>query len=213
MLIARMEPSGNEAQAAAVLARIAEGDALSERDREAALAVIGAAIERHQRAVYALCRTVVGEPEQAAELAQQALLVALQRVHTYSGDASFRSWLLGIARFTSLRAVSRKREHLLDDGLFEVSDPVGDALAVLRRQARADLIREAAATLEPLEQEAIHLRYVEGLGQDEITRILGLTDHSGAQGLLLRCRRKLARAIEGRLAELGHGMSFFRAEG
>ena len=59
-------------------------------------------------------------------------------------------------------------------------------------------------------QEAVALRYVEHLPVDEITSLLGLTDKSGARGVLQRCKRKLKRELSRRLAELGHGTSFVR---
>ena len=71
-------------------------------------------------------------------------------------------------------------------------------------------MRRATATLSPLEQEAVHLRYVEGLPQDRITEILGITQASGARGVLQTCRRALTRELRSALAELGHGTSFFR---
>lgn len=204
-----MHASRTEALAAAVLRRASDGEDVSDDERRSALATLNTAVAREQLAVYTLCRHVVGDPQRAADLGQEALVVALQRVHTFAGEGSFRSWMLGIARFTALRAMSRKADLLHEDGVFETADPARSALALLRRQAREDLIRDASAALEPVEQEAIYLRYVEGLGQDEITRILELENASGARGLLVRCRRKLRREIEDRLARLGHGMSFF----
>ena len=49
--------------------------------------------------------------------------------------------------------------------------------------------------LEPLEQDAIQLRCVEGLPVDSITAILRVEDRSGARGLLQRARRKLRAAM------------------
>lgn len=53
----------------------------------------------------------------------------------------------------------------------------------------------------------MHLRYVEEVGLDEITLLLGLTEASGARGVLQRCKRKLARELGRRLQELGQGPS------
>ena len=59
------------------------------------------------------------------------------------------------------------------------------------------------------EQEAVYLRYVEGMPQDAITEMLGL-EGSGARGLLQRCRRKLGRELRDQLEQMGHGTSFIR---
>lgn len=195
----------------AALASARRGEPVGAGQTAAALQVVDAALAQHQDAVYALCRRIVGDPERSREIAQDALLVAFRKLHDFRGDSSFRTWLLGIARFTALRAVRKKRDLLAEDGLIEVGDGARPVPSQLRRHEREELLRQASrAVLDELEQEAVYLRYVEGLGQDEITRILGLTNASGARGLLVRCRRKLRAELDRRLAEMGHGASFLR---
>jgi RNA polymerase sigma factor (sigma-70 family) len=83
-------------------------------------------------------------------------------------------------------------------------------LSRLRERERRELLRvAAAAVLDPREQEAVQLRYVDGLSQDSITALLGL-EGSGARGLLQRCRRKLGQELRRRLDAMGHGPSFVR---
>lgn len=176
-----------------------------------ALQVVDAWLAEHQDAVYAMCRRIVGDPERAREIAQDTLLVAFRKLHEFRGDSAFRTWLLGIARFTAMRAVRKKRDLLAEDGLLEVGDGARPVASQLRRHEREELMRQASrAVLDEVEQEAVYLRYVEGLGQDEITRVLGLTNASGARGLLVRCRRKLRAELDRRLTEMGHGVSFVR---
>ena len=74
----------------------------------------------------------------------------------------------------------------------------------MRRSEREALFRRiSAATLEPVEQEVVYLRYVEQLPQDTITTLLDLKGASGARGLLQRCRRKLTRALRQETGEDG----------
>lgn len=182
--------------------RAAPGEVLREVDE---------LFEAHQDAVYAMCQRILGDPERAREVAQDAMLVAFRKLHEFRGDSSFRTWLLGIARFKALRAARKRVDLLSEDGVVDVGDPSAGVLSLLQREKREELIREASlAVLDEVEQEAVYLRYVEGIGQDEITRILGLTNASGARGLLVRCRRKLKAELERKLAELGHGMSYLR---
>lgn len=198
-------------RAIASFAAARRGDELPPDRVAEALAVLDAELARHQDAVYAMCQRIVGDPQRAKELAQDAMLEAFRKLHGFRGDSSFRTWLLGIARFKAMRAVSKRRDLLSEEGFLEVSDETRPVLAQLRQHEREQLIREASlAVLDEVEQEAVHLRYVEGLGQDEITRILQLTGASGARGLLVRCRRKLKGELERRLAAMGHGVSFLR---
>lgn len=190
-----------------LLDRAGRGEAgPDERDRARALAE--ALFAAHQDRVQRLCLRMTGDPERARELAQDTFLVAYARLPSYRGEGSFWAWLFGIARFTCLRAREKRQDLLTEDGLFDPSDPAGGVLLALRRQEREALLAAAAAAvLDPLEQEAIHLRYVENVEVEQITAILGLTDRSGARGLLQRCRRKLDRELRRRLLELGHGSS------
>jgi len=165
----------------------------------------------HTSRVYAVCYRYVGQPERAAELAQDTLLTAWRDLARFRGESTLWTWLYGIARHHCLNAIRRRKDLLTDDGVIEAGSEEASVLAKLRRSEREELLRQAAAaSLDEQEQEAIYLRYVERLPQDEITRLLELDSSSGARGLLQRCRRKLARELRRRLAAVGHGTSFIR---
>jgi RNA polymerase sigma-70 factor (ECF subfamily) len=139
-------------------------------------------------------------------------MTAWVKLPEFRGDSSFGTWLYGISRNLCFRAMRKRGENLLAaDGVVEEADPRASALSTLRRREREDLLRRASLVLQPLEQEAVHLRYVEHLPQDRITEVLGLESASGARGLLQRCRRKLGREMNRLLGELGHGTSFIRS--
>lgn len=160
--------------------------------------------------LYATCLRLTGRAELAEEMAQEALLIAWRKLPEFRGESRLSTWLHGIARLCCANAARRKGEVLVEDGLLEPTDPAVQALGLLQREERERLIVEATANLSPLEQEAVYLRYVDGVPQDQITVILGLESASGARGLLQTCRRKLERALRDRLVELGQGSSFFR---
>ena len=163
-----------------------------------------------QTRVYAVCRRMSGNEEAALDLAQDTLLTGYRKLHDFRGESAFGTWLYGIARGLCMNAIRRKREVLSEDGLIEAGDATASVLASLRREEREELVRAAAASLSPLEQEAIHLRYVEDVPQDRITELLGITQKSGARGVLQKCRRTLSRELRARLEAMGHGTSFLR---
>ncbi|MCK6506770.1 sigma-70 family RNA polymerase sigma factor [Myxococcota bacterium] len=198
---------GDIAELRAYFDRAARDEATPE-ERELARERAERLFAAHQDRVARLCLRMTGEPQRARELAQDTFLVAYARLPTWRGDGTFWSWLFGIARHLCLRAREKRADVLSEDGLLDPSDPAGGVMLALRAQEReAVLMAAAAAVLDPVEQEAIHLRYVENVDVDQITAILGLTDRSGARGLLQRCRRKLHRELRRLLLELGHGSS------
>lgn len=177
-------------------------------DREALRREADAMFAAHHDRIYGVCLRLTGKPEQAAELAQDTFLTAYGRLAEYRGEGSFYAWLYGIARFTSLRANAKKRDAPQGDDPFDIEDPVRGALAALRVEERRQVLEDACrAVLGPVEQEAVLMRYVLDMGPDAITQTLGLTEASGARGLLQTCRRKLQRELQRRLEELGHGQS------
>jgi len=166
--------------------------------------------DAHRGQIYRLCLGWVGDPARAEELVQETLLTAYERLPEYDPDRRFQTWIFGIARNHCRNAARKRRELLTEDGVVEPDDVAASALSRLREQERSRLLHEASvAALDAREQEAVHLRYVEGLSQDRITALMGL-EGSGARGLLQRCRRKLGRELKRRLAELGHGESFIQ---
>jgi len=159
--------------------------------------------------IYALCLKRVKDPAWAEELTQETLLVAYQRLHEFQQRSRFSTWIFSIANNLCLRALEKRREYLSEDGVLEPGSDAFNVLSSMRTAERNHLLEQAmAAVLDPLEQEAVRLRYIQYLSQDAITRALEL-DGSGARGLLQRCRRKLRRELQRRLEELGHGPSLF----
>ena len=194
----------------ALLDAAARLDAPPEQIAEATRA-IDAIFERYQARILTLCKRAVRDPQKAEELAQDTFLTAYQKLGDYAGEGSFYSWLYGIARHKCSNARARCADLLSDDGVLDALDGSRDAFGALRHNERLAVLQAASvAVLDPVEQEAVYLRYERGVSQDAITEMLDLSDSSGARGLLQRCRRKLRRELRRRLQALGHTSSFFR---
>jgi len=173
-------------------------------------AEVDALFAANQGRVFHACRRIVRNEEQARDLAQETLLVAYRKLGSFRGESAFSTWLHGIARGLCFNAVRRRSETLSEDGLVEVDDPTLPVLSRMRKAERSAVFQRVMQGLTAEEQEAVHLRYVEGLPQDTITEVLGLSSASGARGLLQRCRRHLEKGLRAELGALGHGSSFFR---
>lgn len=166
--------------------------------------------EKLHKRVFAYCRSVSATREQAEDLTQQTMEVAFRNLPAYRGEARIYQWAIGIARNLRRNAQRRLTELLAADGVLEATDPAMTTLQQLRHEERIRIVREAAARLEPVEQEAVELRYAMELSQQRITEVLELTNPSGARGLLQTCRRKLSRELERLLTQHGHGPSLLR---
>lgn len=81
-------------------------EALVEQVRGGDTAAFGELVERHQAAVYRSALAVLGSPEDAEDVAQEALLLAYRRIDQFRGEASVKTWMISIAWRLSL---SRRR--------------------------------------------------------------------------------------------------------
>jgi RNA polymerase sigma-70 factor (ECF subfamily) len=66
----------------------------------------GELVDRHRRAVYRAALAAIGSSAEAEDAAQDAFVTAYQRLGTFKGEASFKTWLLTI---TWNHAINRRR--------------------------------------------------------------------------------------------------------
>ncbi len=107
-------------------------------------------VRRHQNRLWAVALRMVRDPDDAADVVQDALLKAFRRAGTFRGDAAVSTWLHRIVVTTaldSLRAAARG-----DIVAFEAVDPPDSHDRVAAREAQMDV---AAALAElPADQRA-----------------------------------------------------------
>lgn len=178
-----------------LLAR-ATGRPASRHTRQAASELL----ERYQDRVYIWCFRYVRDHEQALDLAQEVLLKAYRNLTTFQGKSRFGSWLFAITRNRCLSELRRPSllfdpESDLEAMATQTANPGRQFEEKLAEEEVLDLIR---IHLEPREQEALWLRCFERLPVDSITRMLHISEASGARAVLQSARRKLRAALQNR---------------
>jgi RNA polymerase sigma-70 factor (ECF subfamily) len=109
------------------------------------------------------------------DLVQETFFRAFRRLESWRGEASFRSWLLTIAR-NLLKDHYRSRKgrqviSIYDQEIPDRADPHAD-LATGEAEER---LRQGLASLPRLQREVFLLRAQQGSEYDEIAAILGTT--------------------------------------
>ena len=152
---------------------------------------------RYKRPVYLWCYRHTRQHEDALDLAQDVLLKAYQKLDSFQGQSRFSTWLFVLTRNTCLSARRRYQPQFEDASeIAELADPAhSPEQRLLEREGEDALLHMIHRTLEPLEQRALWLRAVEKLPVETISETLGLTNHSGARGVLQTARRKLRAAL------------------
>lgn len=157
-------------------------------DRDA----FGELVRRYQRAAYAVALSVIGKPQDAEDAAQEAFLVALQRLDDCRNPARFAGWLLAIVRNRARNLI--RRESLRAGEQIPVSartsDPGPDKMADI--SALRGRLKEALSTLSELQREIVLLHDLEGWKHDEIAARLEMP--SGTIRSHLHFARKALRA-------------------
>lgn len=156
---------------------------------------------RHQTKVAAWCYQITGDMNSAADLAQEVFVRAFQGLQSFRKGSKFTTWLYSIARnrcLDELRSRKRRVEEASEALLEDIGDWRTESIdsAIEQRQA-TDLLRQLVReSLDEIENKVMILHYVDELPLDAITRLLGLTNTSGAKAYIVSARRKLKRAHE-----------------
>jgi RNA polymerase sigma-70 factor (ECF subfamily) len=133
-------------------------------------------VVRHQAAVFRATLAALRDRAEAEEAAQDALVRAWQRLGSFRGDATFRTWLLSIAWN---RAMSRRRSLM---AWFSRRAPLADADGVaedrhgpLEMLRHRDLARHATVAIEALSpklRDALLLAQSGDYGYNEVAAML-----------------------------------------
>jgi RNA polymerase sigma-70 factor (ECF subfamily) len=156
--------------------------------------------QRHHTRVAAWCYRMTGDVDSATDLAQEVFLKAFQNLESFRGQSKFTTWLYSIARNHCMDALrSRAAAPLLagEAVLEQVQDvQAGELLSTMERREAEETVRKLMKEmLDETEAKVMTLHYVQELPLDTVTRILELTNASGAKAFVVSARRKLARAL------------------
>lgn len=161
----------------------------------------GVLFSRHRQRLWAVALRTVGDPEEAADALQDALVSAFRRAESFRGDSAVTTWLHRIVVNACLDRLRRSKVRaavpLPDD-----DHDYGDRGAVLTadtadpaEEAERDLLRSAvlgALAQLPVDQRAaIVLVDIEGHSVDEAAAILDCP----AGTVKSRCSRGRARLL------------------
>jgi len=153
--------------------------------------------ERTFPRVYAYVASVLRDRAAAEDVTSQAFERAYHRRRTYRpGRGSREAWLFGIARNAALDELRRRKRRGALEGDPEdltAPSPADYAELALRRET----VRAALETLEDRERELVTLKFMGGLSNAEIARVLGLSE-SNAGTKLHRTITKLREACHDR---------------
>lgn len=157
-----------------------------------------ALVHQYEKRVFALTVRMCGNPDDAAEAAQEAFLSAWQGLPFFRGDSSFSTWLYRLASNACvdlLRREGRRRSQAgpsLDDEELNLDLPAPSPSPYehMERQELREEIEKGLNTLSPAYREVLILREIHQLSYDEISQVLQL-DVGTVKSRINRGRKQL----------------------
>ncbi len=176
--------------------------------REESLGELQDAVSRSLSIFYKRAYRYVGDPHDAEDAVQDALLSACKHLDQFKGTAKMTTWLTSIVKNSALTQLRRRPRHphiSVDEGIGHDQDHcVSDTLADIRPNPEGECIRselhghilQVLTELSPAMRRVIQMRDLDGLTTSEVANILGLSEGT-VKSQVSRARSKLRQLMHG----------------
>ena len=165
-------------------------------------------VEKYQHRLVAVLHHLVGNQEEAEDLAQEVFLRIYRARKKYRARAKFSTWLFTIANNLALNALRSRRRKVAvpldvsDSGPLGprpaerlVQDRSGPPSQQMQQQELAAVIRRALDGLNERQRAAVLLNKFEEMNYAEIAEVMNLTTKA-VKSLLSRARTNLRLALQ-----------------
>jgi RNA polymerase sigma factor (sigma-70 family) len=159
-------------------------------------------VERHERRVYAVAWSRLGDAALAEEATQEAFIRAYRRLWLLGDGAKFSGWVNTIARRVAINFGLRHRRELNKRQRWALENP---AISAPENSAETDplhtpeTLRQTLAELPAAHRECLVLFYLEGKSGAEAAASLGISE-AALRVRLHRARAAMRERLEEKLA-------------
>jgi RNA polymerase sigma-70 factor, ECF subfamily len=142
---------------------------------------------------------MTGDPHDAADLAQEVLILLLRKLPSYRGDARFLTWVFSVTRNRALEEgrkegrLRRKAERTEAGSRFEAG-PVRGQEHEMDRGRILEVISTFVEELPERQREVFQLSELQGMSSPEVGELLGINPVS-VRAALFKARRTLRLKI------------------
>jgi RNA polymerase sigma-70 factor, ECF subfamily len=169
------------------------------RARHGDTAAFETLVRLHERYVFNLALRVVGDPDEAEDLAQQAFIRAWRALPDFRGEARFGTWLYRIVTNLCYNRLPRLKRELAnlttDDEAFSIPDERQELESSLITTGLRRCLHQAFDALPQGYRLLLSLRHLQELSYDEIALITGMPLGTVKTGIF-RARRMLRETLE-----------------
>ena len=161
-------------------------------------------VRTYQTPIYNLCLRMTGNPEDAADLSQEAFIKAWRNLGSFQFESAFSTWLYRLASNTCLdflRSVKRRPQVSLtvedSDGEAQTLDlpdsaPTPEEAAITKEEQES--LARAMQSLDEQQRQILTLRVVNDLSYAEIAEVMGIKEGT-VKSRLARTRDALRKIL------------------
>ena len=147
-------------------------------------------IRRYEGLIYNTCLKLLGNPQDAEEVAQDTFIQLFNKLHQFQGRSAFKTWLYRIVHnFCKNRISKQIRQRKGREALEEHSSHfMPDSYDQQSNSEQSEIVKSTLNKLKPKEKEIIVLKFMSGLTIEEISDVLDIG--------LSACKMRLYRSLD-----------------
>lgn len=158
-------------------------------------------VDKYKDIVYSISFKVLGNREDAEEMAQESFVKAFKSLNTFKGNAKFSTWLYRITYNNCISEVRKKKLKYVSTDDVQISDEHEEMnFDGIPAENRAKYVKAALEKLPEDEYTLILLYYFEDKSVEEIGEITKMTE-SNVKVKLFRARKKIYTILNDMLKE------------
>lgn len=165
-------------------------DILVKRVREGDTAAFSELVEQHKTLVFSVVLRMVGNREDAEEVAQDTFVAAFQKIREFKGASKFSTWIYKIAYFTSIKHLRKHKQLTSDLNMVEVASEDDSVMDTLHDNQKKEYLTLAISKLRPVDRNLIAMFYLDEMSVKEIQEVT-LFSPSNIKVKLMRIRKEL----------------------
>lgn len=157
-------------------------------------------VRDYEKNVYNLALRTVKNPDDAADMTQEAFIKAYNSLPSFRGDSKFSVWLYRIVSNVCLDFLRSRNRHPTvsisvenDDGEeteLDIADESQSPEELLERKLTREAVRQGLDALPEDYRQILLLREIQGLSYEEIAEVLSL-EIGTVKSRIFRARKKL----------------------
>ena len=135
-------------------------------------------VRRHQKAIFNLVYRLLGNYDEAAEVAQEVFLSAFKSIHQFRGEANFSTWLYRIGlnhASTRRKSLNNTQQHHIPlDGTEVIADGAVDPAKNFEHKEIQQRVQQALNSLDPEDARIVLLRDLQDIPYEDVAEMLDI---------------------------------------